>query len=965
MKKRITAILLLLAILVSLLTACEKPSQKKITNDKTFASYKDIPGVTEELIEQVEAIKASRSSLSFATTPSTEAFVCSECSKIKGFVPDCCEWLSELFGIEFVPELQDVVPLFEGLRNETNDFVGDLSPTPERMEKYHMTKPIVERTLNYFYSEDHPVSLDEIDEGTMTFGFFTGGTASADVDQVTDAKFKTVFVDTFEEAAALLKDGTIDMFFTDGTSEANFDEIGGILTNEYYPLVHIPVSMTTKNDELKPIIEVINLYLEQEDTSELSEMYASGVAQYRSEKFNSLLTAEELAYIEAHNPDNPVLLGAEFDRYPTSFYNKNEKQWQGVSFDILGEISKLSGLAFKVQNHSGTPFAELKSDLKDGKLEMLTALAYNTVRDKGVLWPAEPYSSDNYALISKADTPIIEPNQILRVKIAVLEDSLYEATFDKWFPDHPHKHVYQTMDECFEALASGEVDYIMGSTDAVLSMTNYNENPNYRANIVFNTLYHSSFAFNEEETILASIISKSQQFVDVDAISNEWSHKAFDYSALLAKKQIPYLIILAGLLLLILALMAMLMRKNKHTEKHLAYLVEARTKELEVQTYNAQKASMAKSDFLSRMSHEIRTPLNAIIGMAQVQKQLPDLSGKARQSNEEILAASKHLLGLLNDILDMSKIESGKFKLENKPFALKKAIEEVVNMISVKSEEKSIRFTATTDNLPDVNVLGDKMRLKQVLINLLANAIKFSPENGQVTFSVTTERETNSLLFLHFSVTDTGCGISEEMQKRLFKPFEQANQSSSETTGSGLGLAISQNLVHNMGGQIKVDSTLGSGSSFSFTISLKKAKGTAIDEPTEITIPNLQGKTILVAEDILVNRVVLEELLKKTGIAVEVAVDGAKALERFKASKPGYYDIILMDIQMPHMNGYEVTAAIRALDREDARTVPIVAMTAFAYAEDIAKAKESGMTDHMAKPLEVNILWEILSKYVS
>lgn len=964
MKKRIMALLLLSVILVSLLTACNKPGQDNETADVTYESYKDIPGVTDELIQEIESLKASRTSFSYAINPSTEAFLTKNSEKIKGFTAYYCNWLSSLFGIEFTPKLEDWDNLISGLDSEKIDFTGELTATAERREKYHMTGAIAERSIKYFYLKERPVAFDHMAETTLTFGFLDGATSFDYVSNVTAEDFHAVYVNDTNEAAKLLHSGEIDAFFEDGTAEAAFDQYGDISASEYFPLIYTPVSMSTHNDSLAPFIKVIDLYLEQNALYELTELYNQGEKEYMQQKFSLSLTAEEQAYIDAHSKDNPVKIGAEFDNYPVSFYNDNDNQWQGIALDVLNEISKISGLAFKVENRAGTTFPELLTELEDGEISMITELLKDRDRGNSFLWPEQPYCEDFYALLSTADSPSIKPNQILHSRIAVQHETSSEAVFDEWFPEHSQKFVYETMDECFSALDKGEVDYVMGSRNSVLSMTNYNEEPGFKTNILFDKTYSSSFGLAKDEEILASIISKAQELVDVNTISNDWVHKVFDYRAKFAKNQIPYLIALTGLLLLVLALMSMLMRRNKHAEKRLAYLVEVRTKELEYQTYNAQKASMAKSDFLSRMSHEIRTPLNAIIGMAQVQRQLPDLSEKARKSNEEILVASKHLLGLLNDILDMSKIESGKFKLENKPFALKKAMEEVVNMISVKSEEKSIRFTATTDTLPDVNVLGDKMRLKQVLINLLANAIKFSPENGQVTFTVTAERETNSLLFLHFSVTDTGPGISEEMRERLFKPFEQANQISSETTGSGLGLAISQNLVHNMGGQIKVDSVTNKGSTFYFTLSLKRTTDTP-DEAGEAKVPNLQGKTVLVAEDILVNRVVLEELLKKTGIAVEVAVDGAKALERFETSKPGYYDIIFMDIQMPNMNGYEATEAIRALDREDAKTIPIVAMTAFAYAEDIVKAKESGMTDHMAKPLEVNILWEILNNYIS
>jgi signal transduction histidine kinase/CheY-like chemotaxis protein len=380
-----------------------------------------------------------------------------------------------------------------------------------------------------------------------------------------------------------------------------------------------------------------------------------------------------------------------------------------------------------------------------------------------------------------------------------------------------------------------------------------------------------------------------------------------------------------------------------------------RTRELEVQTKVAQIASQAKSDFLARISHEIRTPLNAIMGMTEIARKSTTFP-KTLTSLDQITAASTHLLAILNDVLDMSKIESGKFVIVHEPFLLRVAMLEVANIIAPRCRSKQIHFLTNVRELPDAAVLGDKLRLKQVLINLLGNSVKFTPEEGKLALVVKIETETERAFTVTFRVTDSGIGMTEEQMAKIFKPFEQADNSiAARFGGTGLGLSISQNLVGQMTGQILVKSTPGKGSSFSFVIPLEKTEYTQEELKTEgDAMPDLTGKRILLVEDVEINRMILIELLEDTHVAIEEAEDGQKALDKFNASSLGYYDLIFMDIQMPNLDGYEATTRIRALDRADAKTVSIIAMTANAYREDIDKALSVGMNGHVAKPIDLN-----------
>ncbi|MDR1203961.1 MAG: response regulator [Peptococcaceae bacterium] len=394
---------------------------------------------------------------------------------------------------------------------------------------------------------------------------------------------------------------------------------------------------------------------------------------------------------------------------------------------------------------------------------------------------------------------------------------------------------------------------------------------------------------------------------------------------------------------------------------NLEQTVRERTKELEEKTVAAQAASQAKSRFLTSMSHEIRTPLNAIIGMAHIAKKARTKE-KSDASTDEILAASGHLLGILNDILDMSNIESGKLTIEKDRLVLNRVMEEVVSIIGEGCRTKGLVFSHNIDALPRVTAMGDKLRLRQVLINLLGNAVKFTPEDGQVYFLVNVTKETDAYADVRFVVKDTGIGIGEEQRERLFVAFEQGSAGNMKHGGAGLGLAISQNLVGMMGGEITVESAPGKGSVFAFEIRLEKTADAGGEGG--IVIPDLTGKHILSAEDIEINRVVLTELLAETNAQVDEAADGAEAVEKFRRSPEGYYDFVFMDLLMPNMDGYGAARGIRGLNREDAVKVPIVALSANAYPEDIDRAIEAGMNSHLAKPVDFGAMMRILTEKI-
>ena len=426
--------------------------------------------------------------------------------------------------------------------------------------------------------------------------------------------------------------------------------------------------------------------------------------------------------------------------------------------------------------------------------------------------------------------------------------------------------------------------------------------------------------------------------------------------------------------------------------------------QLSMQKAEAEAANKAKSEFLANMSHEIRTPMNAIIGMTSIGKSSPDVERKD-YSFRKIEDASKHLLGIINDILDMSKIEAGKLELIQIEFDFEQMLQRIMSVVNFRVEEKQQRFTVYVDDDVPRFMLGDDQRLAQIITNILGNAVKFTPEKGEIDMNIHYLGEENDVFTLEFSVKDTGIGISKDQQTILFQSFQQAESSTSRKFGgTGLGLAISKMIVQLMGGEIWIDSEIGQGSVFTFTVQMKRTEmkqdhqnekgnhrrnvrvlaadgdayaleemdgieeGLSIEgqqtDGTDIDIDAVfDGHHILLVEDVEINREIVMALLEPTRLDIDCAVNGVEAVQMF-SDAPGKYEMVFMDIQMPEMDGYEATRRIRALDTTEAKSVPIVAMTANVFKEDVEKCLEAGMNAHIAKPLSIDEVLRQLKQYL-
>ena len=379
----------------------------------------------------------------------------------------------------------------------------------------------------------------------------------------------------------------------------------------------------------------------------------------------------------------------------------------------------------------------------------------------------------------------------------------------------------------------------------------------------------------------------------------------------------------------------------------------------------AEHANQAKTIFLNNMSHDIRTPMNAIIGFTALAQKHLDRPDQVEDYLGKIMTSSQHLLSLINDVLDMSRIESGKVQLDEQPMALDELIEDVCTMIQTEIPKKKLRFSLETEGVAGQAVLGDSQRLQRILLNILGNAMKFTPEGGSISFRVcqTPTAPAGEADFV-FRIQDSGIGMSKAFQSHIFEAFSREESAAvSKIQGTGLGMAITKNLVDRMGGTITVDSEEGKGTTFTVTLRFARCER-PVPEKTQEKM-DFSGKNILLVEDNTLNQEIAVAILTDAGFVVDVAADGVQAVEKMQADAGSAYDLILMDIQMPNMNGYEAARAIRALPDPARAKIPILAMTADAFAEDRQAALDAGMNGHIAKPFEVNSLLETLHQVLS
>lgn len=397
--------------------------------------------------------------------------------------------------------------------------------------------------------------------------------------------------------------------------------------------------------------------------------------------------------------------------------------------------------------------------------------------------------------------------------------------------------------------------------------------------------------------------------------------------------------------------------------------IEDRSKQkIEQEKLNAQNANEAKSKFLTSMSHDIRTPMNAIIGMTEMANYYIDDKEKVQDCLKKINDSSSMLLHLINNVLDMSEIENHELKLKESSFELRELADKIYAVLEQTANAKKLTFEVRCEQIRDNRLIGDVVRLRQVLMNLVSNSLKFTPPGGKVGLLIRQEDNVESgYASFVIEVKDTGIGMKQEfIDTMIFKPFERDDtRYVNKTEGNGIGMSITKTILDVMGADLQIESEVGKGTTFLIHVKLKVDSDDTCEEHNEInSIPNLEGKRLLVVEDNEINMEIIVSILERTQAEIKQAWNAEDALKIFEESEEGYFSLIFFDIQLPGMNGYEAVKIIRGMDRHDASEVPILAMTANAFSQDVEQSLSSGMNDHISKPIDIDVLYRKLQTYL-
>ncbi|MCL2761653.1 MAG: transporter substrate-binding domain-containing protein [Treponema sp.] len=1128
-----------------LFLACGNVLEPQSSEVFPYASFRDVPGVTADEIKAIEALQEQTDVFIYGMIMTSEAFYNGD-GEIGGFSALICGWLTKFFGISFKPAIYSWSNLLDGLANGEIDFSGELTATEERRETYFMTDAIAERSVKYMrLAGSMPLQMIA-SWRPLRYAFLDGSTTVNDIsNHYKKEEFEIFLVDDCDMAYDMLKSGEIDAFFGEGI-EASFDIYSDIIAYDIFPIVHGPVSLATQKPDLVPIISVMQKVLENNGIRHLTKLYNTGEQDYLRRKLFMRLNEEERFYIQNNSI---VSFAAEHDTYPVSFYDTHQKEWQGIAIDVLRKIEMLTGLSFEIVNAPNTEWPVLLKMLEDGKVSMISELIRTEEREGRFLWPQNMVFADYPALLSRMDFRNVNINEILFLKVGLIAETGQGAMFRGWFPHHMNTVVYATMDAGFRALDRGEIDLMMLSQSRLLMRTHFHEQVGYKANIIFDYPFKSTFGFYRDEAILCSIVDKALKLVNTDGITDSWMQKTYDYRRRLVETQRPWLISSSILFLGVITLISFLFHKSRRIGKKLEKLVSERTQELALQTtmltanyeyakklsdaltritrspaistgilkdaadiiaqegcnalnvhcvgvwmfaekenvlksvscYDAsirehsvqsdfelssrreymnllnserliitnnanecklmfgvygpnvyatldapihidgklvgvvcaeqrcredsseqykwrieeqnfassladlmalafsgferrkahdaaELASQVKSSFLANMSHEIRTPMNSIMGFSELALD-DEISAGTREYINNIQINTEWLLQIINDILDISKIESGKMELEKISFDMNELFTSCHALIMPKAAKKGITIRFYAEPNEGKRPLGDPMRLRQVLMNLLSNAIKFTSA-GVINLNAAIKEKNDNTIAVHFEVTDTGIGMSNEQIQKIFDPFVQAESSTTrQYGGTGLGLSITRSILEMMGGTLLVESAPGMGSRFSFNLTFDTIDITDgaifehINVPNEIEKPAFKGE-ILVCEDNAMNQQVICEHLARVGLKTTVAENGKAGLEivqdRIQKGEK-QFDMIFMDMHMPVMDGIEASRKILGLNIG----IPIVAMTANVMSGDQENYRQNGLQDCVGKPFTSQELWRCLLKHLT
>ena len=681
----------------------------------------------------------------------------------------------------------------------------------------------------------------------------------------------------------------------------------------------------------------------------------------------ALFTADQMGFFQGEpkqeikaehtGEDDPILrVAADYDFCPNSYFN-SENELTGLYIEVITEVANRLGMNPVFLTDT---WIKSREKLTNGEADVLLGLEIFSNME-GTLRTI-PICSDELCVFGK--TKVNSAAALAGKRVALMARSVIISTFDLQC-----EYVeYNTNTDILEAVENGEVDYAI--CHAAVSEKTMEKN---KLDLIRGVTIMKSFpamAVKESNPELReqlnSVLKDMAEDGTLYRLRTKWIDeftKDRSFAAIWKENHAFY--ITAVMAILLLTCITFLFRMNdKKQEKYICKLLDYQ-KQLQISNEEAEKASRVKTEFLSHMSHDIRTPINGIIGMARMIRRDPGNTKKTLECLDKIDVASNHLLSLINDVLDMSKLESGNVEAEHVPFSLDEEMKNIRVIADDQAQEKHLHVLFNVGQIRHRYLVGSPGHLRRILLNLFSNAIKYTPKDGTICVTAKELLGHNGKAVLEFCVQDNGVGISREfIEKYLYKPFTQERDSArSKYQGTGLGLAIVHNLIDIMQGTIRVDSEPGRGTTFTVTLPFDIGTEPVQTETSEVKADCIREMKVLLVEDNALNCEIAQALLEEYGAVVTTAADGRQAVELFKASPVHGFDAILMDIMMPVLDGLAASREIRHLARKDAASIPIIAMTANAFAEDQEKSFDAGMNEHLTKPLDQHKLLKVLVKY--
>ena len=827
------------------------------------------------------------------------------------------------------------------------DILGSVSYTPERAEAIDFSTYAAGTERYWIYTREEHADLADGNLKQMN-GCRIGAA---------DGSYQKELLEKWLDSNQLQAEVVICKGYDDMIKKLDADELDALVipalsvNSDFIAIANIGASdcyfgvSKSRPDLLKELnsaLEEIN----NTETDYSSKLYA----RYEGKAvINYALNKEEKQWLDAH--ENTIRVGYLMDNLP--FCGEENGKLTGILGTVLDTVQEKYKITIKAVPCSTG--AQMNEKLQSGEID----IAGPIIQDF--------YTQEQFQVVLTDEIFDITPVVIYKGNeysssfstIAATETSLYSGLMvSLLFPDAEIKQ-YDTQEECLEAVANGKA----GATVI----------PSSKINLLNESLLTKSLSFAEmakrqelgmfttrenrrAATIINKAIEQSSNILNgVVLAQNSVSEKKMTLQDVLAEYAGLAIGVSSVIILVLLLLVYSLAVSRK---KQMAALKEAQ---------DANAANIAKTTFLNHMSHDIRTPMNAIVGFTDIaMKRKPDK--EVENCLKKIRQSSEYLMTLINDVLDISRIESGKLEYKPIPVDLRDMINTVLAIARGYTENRDLNLYVSREELKNPYVMADELRIREVLLNIISNAVKFTKDGGSISFAAENcpgndERH----IIVRYRISDTGIGMSEEFQTRIFEEFSQENNGARTSyKGTGLGMAIAKRYVDLMGGKIEVSSRQGVGSAFTVEIPLLIAEHVLTEEKEKLRKDiDLHGLHVLLAEDNDLNAEIAIALLEEKGMIVTRTTDGKSALTQFCNTVPGTFDLILMDIMMPEMNGYETTKAIRNLpDRPDGKEIPIIAMTANAFAEDVQAALKAGMDDHVAKPIDMSILISVITKYI-